>query len=61
MVKLQDQIVSALININLDAQQKLDLISNMQQRYTNLQKNSTLIVETLPFRMLQSWVLWKSK
>ena len=38
MVKLQDQIVSALMDKNLDSQQKLDLISSMQQRFTKLKK-----------------------
>ena len=36
MVKLQDKIVSALMDTSLDAQQKLDLISSMQQRFTKL-------------------------
>ena len=46
MVQLQDQIVSALMDTNLDAQQKLDLISSMQQRFTKLKERLTLLVET---------------
>ena len=40
MVKLQDQRVSALMDKILDAQQKLDLISSMQQRYTKLKEET---------------------
>ena len=43
MVKLQDQIVSALMNKNLDAQQKLDLISSMQQRFTQLKEETNTL------------------
>ena len=43
MVKLQYQIVSALMDKNFDAQQRLDLISSMQQRFTKLkEKTNTL-------------------
>ena len=40
MVKLQDQIVRALMDKNLDAQQKLDFISSMQQRFTKLKEET---------------------
>ena len=36
MVKLQDQIVNALMDKNLYAQQQLDLISSMQQLFNKL-------------------------
>ena len=48
MIKLQDQIVSVLVDKNLDAQQKLDLISSMQQRFTKLKEKTNNLVETLP-------------
>ena len=38
MVKLQDQVVSAIMDKNLDAKQKLDLISSMQKRSTKLKE-----------------------
>ena len=43
MVKLQDQIVSALMEKNLDAQQKLDLLSSMQQRFTKLKDETNTL------------------
>ena len=43
MVILQDQIVSALLDQNLDAQQKLELISSMQQRFTKLNKETNIL------------------
>ena len=43
MVKLQDQIVSALMDKILDAQQKLDLISSMQQRFTKLKEETNTL------------------
>ena len=43
MVKLQDQIVSALINKTLYAQQKLDLIPSMQQCLTILTNETTTL------------------
>ena len=43
MVKLQYQIVSALMDKNLDAQQKLDLISSMQQRFTKLKEETNTL------------------
>ena len=45
MVKLQDQIVSALMDKNLDAQQRLDLIASMQQHFTKQKKRQTLFVK----------------
>ena len=44
MVKLQDQIVSALIDQTLDAQQKIDLISSMQQRFTKLTEETNTLI-----------------
>ena len=43
MVKLQDQIVSSLLDKNLDAQQKLDLISSMQQCFTKLKEETNTL------------------
>ena len=43
MVKLKDQIVIALINTNLDAQLKLELISSMQQRFAKLKKKTNTL------------------
>ena len=40
MVKLHDQKVSALSDKNLDAQQRLDFISSMQQRFTKLKEET---------------------
>ena len=37
---LQDQIVRALMDKNLEAKQKLDFISSMQQRFTKLQEET---------------------
>ena len=43
MVKLQDKLVSSLINKNLDAQQKVDLISSMKQRFTKITKETNTL------------------
>ena len=43
MLKPQDQIVIALMDKNLDAQQKLDLISSMQQRFTKLKEETNTL------------------
>ena len=43
MVKLQDQTISALMDKILDAQQKLDLISSMQQRFTKRKEETNTL------------------
>ena len=43
MVKLHDQILSALMDKKLDAQQKLDFISSMQQRFTKLKEETNTL------------------
>ena len=43
MVKLKDQIVSALMNKNLDANKKLYLISSIQQRFNKLTENTNTL------------------